>query len=273
MANLFFPGSPSRSGRRRSNQRRYSYVDPKVYLETPNIRSGFRLSRRGFKLIILAGLSALTVWLVFLSPLFSIKVINLKGESPNQEVAQAIEALRGKNIFRFGGRQSERDLVERQLGLKKIRIVRGLPSTIVVYLVQREPVIVWISAGKRFLVDKEGVAIKPLEDDRPDLVSVEDTKGFLVVPGQDLVPPRLVEFVRLLNIELAGRTDFQFAKGLIFETTFLLTVQTKQGIELKFSTIRSLEPQVEAVRQVWQDHRDEIKQYIDVRVADFVYYK
>ncbi len=151
-----------------------SYVNPRAYEATaqkpppefhvnPKIVSGLII---GTMVIVLA-------WFIFASPFFRVSTIQIKG-NPKDETKVAIETLRGKNIFLNGGQKAEETIARQQPGIKQIKVLRGLPHIVVVEFVERDPVAIWQTQGKSYLVDKDGYVFKEGDGDYPKIKVIND---------------------------------------------------------------------------------------------------
>lgn len=250
--------------------RRIDYHRPKTDLTTPRISEPKVNWWRGFKLFLALAVLSGTGWLIFLSGFFDIKEILIEGEA-GPEIIQEVENLRGQNIFLLGGRRAEENLKHQQPGIQRIRIVRGLPATLKVELVERDALLTWETQGKKYLVDSSGVVFK--ETDKDKFFLIKDSNNIQVELGRQIIDPDFVEFVRLVNQEIPLRTELKIVYFEVVETTYQIQVVTDGNKRIILNTMRQITPQVTALKKVWEEHKDEIGEYIDLRVEGMVYYK
>jgi hypothetical protein len=70
----------------------------------------------------------------------------------------------GANVFWVDPRDVEARLLAQPL-VQRAEVLPTLPGMVEVRIVERHPAAFWVSGGKTFLVDREGVVLKPLDDD------------------------------------------------------------------------------------------------------------
>lgn len=264
------------SGDRLANKKKglRSYVDPKIYNPTTKIeKNGFHLPKQfGYiSIIVILGLGWL--YFIFYSAFFRINNIQIHGDAKTETIA-AVEQIRGKNIFLIGGKKAENDLIEKQPGIKKIKIIRGLPSSVIIELVERDGALVWGSEGKKYLVDKDGVIYKEVQDSSGlDYPYVLDNKNIPVVYGSKVVTSSFISYIGIVKDQLFKETGLDFDFIAIPETTFQIEVMTKNNLKIKINTERNISDQLSETKQLLEKNRDKIKEYLDVRVEGYGYIK
>lgn len=217
-------------------------------------------------IVIILGL----IYLIFFSPLFQVKNIEYIG-SPNDDIKNIVEKYRGQNIFLV-----KTDLIEQELLIKNdqfnaVKIYLGLPDTLRVKFQERQSKILWETAGKFYFIDNDGFIFAEANESA-DLPKVVDSKNLAVKVPSAIVSRNFVDFILNAKIKLAelGITVNQFR---INETTFQVEAETDHNFKIIFDTIRPLSEEIDAFKQAYDAHKDEIKEYVDVRVAGWVYYK
>jgi len=261
---------PSFSGERVIDKKQSirSWVDPKAFHPTPaQEHPRFHIPRWAYLCIGAAIVVGCIIWFFIGSSLFTITSVEIRGES-KQETTDAVNKLVGKNIFLIGDKKAEQSLAAQQPGIKEIKVIRGLPHSVIVALVERDPAIVWESNGIRFLVDTQGIAFKQSDGAYPRIV---DEKNLPVKLGSVVADPLFITYVRSVNKDLFAQTTYEIDYISIPETTFQANIHTKQSIVLKLDTSRTLADQFNDIRYVLERSKDAIKQYIDVRVPGFAY--
>lgn len=231
-------------------------------------------SRQLIALTIVGGLG-IGVWFLLTAPIFQVRQLEIQGEVKPETQAE-IEKLKGRNIFLLGGRRAEEKLREQQPSIKRIKIVRGLPDIVRIQVVERDPVLVWKSQDKYYLLDKEGYAYKEVPGEHPTVQStkqVVDESGLPVNRDQPVVSPDFIEFVRRFIAELPQTVDLKAKDFTVKQSTFQIEAHTESGPRLLLETSRSLAAQLEALNLVWTERKDQIKEYVDLRVEGYVYYK
>lgn len=217
-------------------------------------------------LIVLAGLA----WLLFFSPYFEVKEVSIEGEVST--AAQAIiNQLKGRNIFLIGGKKAEQDLQQKQPWIKSIKIIRGIPDTVRVRLIERDAAFGWKTQEKTYLVDKDGVIFKEVVETKLSVVA--DNRNVPIELGKNIVTIDFIDFIESLRKALPLQTDLKVAGLQVDETTFHIAVATDRGFRIIFDTLRPLQQQLDDFNLVYNEKKDEIKEYADLRVDGYVYYK
>ncbi|MBI3495374.1 hypothetical protein HY065_01995, partial [Candidatus Berkelbacteria bacterium] len=143
-------------------------------------------------------------------------------------------------------------------------------------VVERDPVLVWQSQDKMYLLDSEGYAYKEIASDAPvvqSLKKVIDGSNVPVNKDQPVVSSEFIDFVRELISSLPGAVNLKVKDITIHHTTFQLEVVTEGGPLLKFATDRALASQLDVLKLVLNEKKEQIKEYVDLRVEGYVYYK
>ncbi|MEX2182870.1 MAG: FtsQ-type POTRA domain-containing protein, partial [Chloroflexota bacterium] len=127
-------------------------------------------------------LSAAAIYGVANSSAFTYARIRVEGATftAATDVEAAFAAVRGSNLFSLDTGPLEEIL----RGMRTVRdasVSVRLPDTLVASLAEREPILVWQSGARRYLVDADGFLFARLTDDPPpeaaDLPVVEDRRA------------------------------------------------------------------------------------------------
>ena len=113
-------------------------------------------------------LSAFAIYGVAASPAFEFDELRIEGATytDTDAVEGILEQARGVNLFRLSTAPLAASL--RQLPtVADARIGLGLPGTVTVMLLERQPVLVWKVGSQRYLVDRDGLIVGRLGDDAP----------------------------------------------------------------------------------------------------------
>lgn len=143
-----------------------------------------RRGRHRRPLLLLAGLLAVASLVAFLwvGPLLAVREVRVDGAGtlPADQVQQAAGIERDTPLLQVDVAAAE----SRVAGLPQVasvEVTRGWPSTVVITVVERTPVAVVDDAGRRSLVDAEGVLFDTISGPPPDgVVPLEVTD-----PGPD----------------------------------------------------------------------------------------
>lgn len=219
-----------------------------------------------FSVILLCGL----VYLFFFSPVFCITNIEIVG-SPSDEVKQKLDELKGKNIFSFQSKKLEKDIIVHNQNYLSVKVYRGLPDTVRVKFQDREAKIIWQTENRRYLVDKEAILFQETTN-QSDLPVVVDTQNLTVEIPTQIASANFIDFVKEANAEI-NQSNIVVLEFQINETTFQIEAITDKNFKIIFDTLRPLSEQMDAFRIVYEKNKNDIKEYIDLRVEGWVYYK
>lgn len=256
---------------------RNHYRNPKIYTTTASNSEGVYLSKRNLKYLFIGIVIMIFLWWVFGSSFFKVKHIIIKG-SLNPDVQNEIESFKGKNILTFVLGDTEGKLAKKQSSIKKINVLRGIPDTLKIDVTVREPLFSWKSGDKLYLVDDSGVAFiegegVAVDDQGVKLPTVVDTSNMVITPGQQIVTEEFVKFVDELAKKAPDLALLNIGEMRISETTFVLEADTSLGFRIKLDTTRSVDDQLAVLKKITDQYRDQIKEYVDLRVEGRVYYK
>jgi len=222
--------------------------------------------RTVFYLAILAAV----IYLIFFSSIFKIKNVEISGVK-SSEISDYLEkSLTGKNIILFlpgkylGGLTTQFPIVQ------QVRIVRGLPNSVKVYVEERRQQLVWCS-DKCFEIDNNGLAYQEIA--RPqNLVVVVDQDNLELKVGDRVISQDFIYFF-LHAVDEIEKLGLKVSEADIKDTTFRLSFKTTEGWDIIFDTSASLENQVSALKQTVLNNRSDIHEYVDLRVEGVAYIK
>ena len=244
------------------------HLGRRVVLATPKVLPRPLEKRYLYLSLLFLGI-AFIIWILFFSDVFDVKNVSIRGDASAESLA-VIENLKGRNIFLIGGKKAEKEIANKQPGIKSIKVLRGIPNTVIIELVERDPSIVWESSGKRYLVDKEGFLY--MEGDSKQIRVVDD-KNLPVKYGDRVVDSAFVLYVKKLNLDFPSLLGLEIDSIKISETTFQIQVFTKNGIVIKMDTTRDTPEQISSIKYVMDNNKDDSKQLIDVRIPGYAYIK
>lgn len=207
-------------------------------------------------------------YIVFISPLFMIKKVEIIGDGPEGALA-TIDKVKGENIFLSKTDKIEAELINKYPEILSLRIYRGIPNKLRAKFRLRSAAIAWQTQDQFYLVDNEAIVFKKVEN-ISGLPLVVDTKNLPVKVPSEIATANFIKVVRQVPQSLA-KYNLKINKFEVKETAFELTAVT-DSFSLIFDTIRPLSDQIDAFEKVYKDH-PEIKEYIDLRAEGKVYYK
>lgn len=275
----------SRSSKPKDFRRRKSavgYNRAAIFGRTPEIKADVKIPRWTIWVGISAVVAIFILWLLTAAPWLKVKDIRIEGVATEETKAE-IEKLKGQNILWLSVTSPDRVVTEHQPSIKEIKILRGIPDTLIVKLIEREPSMIWQVNDVWYTVDPTGFVFKEQQINKREdgsldypgttLPVVVDTKLVPVRVKQTIVRPQFITFVKTLQERLPKELNLRVIRGEVGETTFNVTMVTDAGWNVLFDTTRPLEAQMKTLMNVLESKRADIHQYVDVRVRGWVYYK
>ena len=228
---------------------------------------------------LVAGIIAvvLLIWALGSTLVSSVKITGTTNLS-SKEVERLVRSNISRNpwyasYFTVGGLKLDRTLPEQEPRIKTATVTKRFPAGITVAIVEREPGVVWVSAGENWEVDIEGIIIGAAGSKKP-MATVIDTANIPVKPGDRVAPGRFVRFTQDIADTLPGQTGLKIENFQVPESTSEVYVKTDKGYLVKFDTTRSPLEQLKDLALVIKNLNGKVPgQYIDLRVAGRAYYQ
>lgn len=250
------------------------FSQPKIFLVTPENKKDFVWPKWLMKLIFWLLLFLAIIYLIFFSPLFKIRQIEVKGEV-SEDGRKEIEKFKNQNIFIAKG-ANHNAIIKDQPGIKDVKIVRGLPDTLRVEMVERDPLYIWSANGQDYFVDKEGVAfLRPsfAEDKKNNLTRVVDLKNISVFPGDKIAPVAFGNFILKTKEIFNNKTGLNILNFEVDETTFQVNAVLDNNWRLLLDTLQTPDYQIDNFKKLYDAKKDEITTSVDLRVKGKAYFK
>jgi cell division septal protein FtsQ len=227
-----------------------------------------------FKKIVLASIVISSIWLFFFSSYFSIKDVFVEGNQLVSKGVIAAYASTGDNIFRFKINDTKNKLLTEHPEIKDVLIYKGIPNAIKIVVLEEDPKVVWQTNDKKYLISSQGKVAKEIPTDEfKDLPLIMDKKNIAVVPGQKLVSPNFIAFLQNINNQFFDQTNIKINHFEVQDTTFDLNIYTEAGFFVKLNTMRSSTKQLENLKTILITKRQDIHEYVDLRINGWGYYK
>ncbi len=211
------------------------------------------------------------LYLFLFSPVFRIKNLELIGNFTNEN-QKFLDNFKGENIFLLKSKNIKEDLKKQNPQFLDIEVSRGIPSTLRIQFIERTPAIIWQTQNKFYLVDSDGFIFKEVGGDTNDLPKVLDNKNLEVKILDQIVTANFINFLIDVNLKIQN-LGLKINQFQVNDTIFQVEGITDKGIKIIFDTTRQVSDQLDAFEKVYNEHKSEIKEYLDVRVEGWVYYK
>lgn len=254
-----------------------SYRNPKIFnrkLKPPRKRLQLAISGRMIGNVVIALVILTGIILIFFSSYFKISDVMVEGVQTINADDLKTFITKGQNLILFKTEPVKEAIMRKYPQIKDIAILKGLPNAVKIQIIERQGRLVWLSDGKRYLIDSEGVATREVsETESMGIPVVADQKNIPVTSNQLLLSPDFIAFVDYINQHLYETTNLKPTGFFVEETTYDLSVTTDANIKLMFETVRSPQSQLENLKKILANFRDKITEYIDLRVEDWAYYK
>ncbi|MEK7461210.1 MAG: hypothetical protein AAB647_03295 [Patescibacteria group bacterium] len=232
----------------------------------------WRLARRfGRRTGIAVGLMGL-VWLILWSPVFAIRDVVLAGET-TASLENMSNQLLGRNLITLSEGHVYRDFLKAEPSLASLRLTRGFPHQLQIHFERRHPALIWIVGETRWAVDEEGIVF-PYDsvtgDGRPPVI---DRRAQPAAAGQKIVTADFVRFVQDAGQDIPTLIGGRLRYGEIDETTIHVRFVTEWGWAVILDSTRPLAGQLQNLELVIKDHREQIHEYVDLRLKGWAYLK
>lgn len=210
------------------------------------------------------------IYFVFFGSIFRIKNVEINGVKSTEISDYLNRELVGRNIILFSPGRFLKTLSSKYPIVEEAKIIRGLPSTVKIDLSERKQLLVWCSV-KCFEIDTRGFAYQEISTPS-DKLYVNDKANIDNKVGDQVVSQRFIDFY-LKAAEELDKLGLKPSQSYVQDTTFKLVFKTQDGWEAIFDTSESLANQIDALRQVLEKNRSDIKEYVDLRVEGVAYIK
>lgn len=226
------------------------------------------------KILVLAILVIGIMYTLFYSKLFNVTDIFVEGNSLASTDLIKSKIPGNLNTLKLNEKEISDRILRELPEIKSVQIYRGIPNAIKIVVLEREGKIIWQTNGQKYLVSIQGEVSRQInEGEQFNLPIVNDSKNLAVTPGQTLVSANFVAFVTNIYDNFFIETNIKPTYFEIQDTTFDVNLYTEAGFYVKFNSVRSSKKQLENLRLVLAQKRQDIKEYIDLRIDGWAYYK
>lgn len=251
------------------------FRQPKVFL-APKIRDkkSILLPKIQFKPLLLIVFLSYIFYLIFFSNKFSIKDVFVEGNNiiKSERVIESVP--KNKNIFLVDLGNLRKKIITDNPEIKNVEIYRGIPDALKIVVLEHDNKLVWQTGSEIYLVSIQGEITKKINyDENFNYSKIVDTKNIPVIIGQKIVSPSFIAFITNVNDRFFETTNLKPVGFEITDTTFDVNLRTETGLLVKFNSMRSSAKQLENLKKVLVAKGPEIKEYIDLRIDGWAYYK
>lgn len=249
--------------------------NPAVYSRTEQEKEP--RSYRGFNLFICGLLFAGVVYLVIFSGAFDIKNVEVEGYSYPETIKEIVGEQTERNIFTknifFFGTRNLRNVLFGDPKIEDITVARVLPNKIRIKIEETKPVLIWSSAGDKFLVTGRGDVIG--EASQENLPVINDSANIKVKVGERVASPTFIKFILGINEGFEGATGTKINKITLFDIMSDVHVLSSDGWTVYLNAEKKHEDQLKDLSRVLAEIKKSQKkiQYIDLRLENRVFYK
>jgi len=251
------------------------YRSPKIYRPTlGREKPKFKLSPARLKFVLILVILFGILYYFFASPQFRVKDIIVEGNSlvSRDEIVSILPT--DENIFLFNTDKSRSEIVSKFPEIKQVEIYRGIPDALKIVVLERENKIVWQTNTDLYYVSAKGYVTRKITTDQiRGLPVVVDTKTLPVKLGQELVSPNFVAFITNVFSSFQDEEGIKPLNFEIPETTFNINLKTEAGFYVKLNSLRSSQKQLGDLKKILTQYKDNIHEYVDLRVDGWAYYK
>ena len=218
------------------------------------------------------GVTVAFIWLVLWSPVFQIKLVLPQGEL-TESITMSVQSLVGQNLFRVSESAVLAELKKIEPTVARVLFTRGFPNELHVTVSRHHPALIWQVGETNWAVDGDGMIFQfdpTLADGIPRII---DKRNQEIAVGQVFISPELVLDIQTAFAELPSRLGGSVMYGEIEETVWSLKLVTEWGWGVYVDTHRPLPGQFENFGLVMRDYREQIHEYVDLRLEGWAYVK
>jgi cell division protein FtsQ len=213
----------------------------------------------------------LSMYFFMNSALFALKKIEITGCQivPKDKVVQLSGLALGTNLFKIDSPGIVTKLTMYPV-IKAAKVSRKLPSTLVITITERTPVVVVVGNDGYLAVDVDGIYVKKINDLQHinlPIISGIVTDGSKQTLGTNINTPGLTAALKL--IKLMGKTFLDNVSEINAASPYNLTLKTMQGVEIRFGQPEKIEQKLKVIEELLSDNgqviNDQTVEYIDLR--------
>lgn len=255
-----------------TQKEKFYFRRPEVITATEKAkRERYKPNLKPFRSILYLIVLALAIYIIVFSSAFKVKRVEVIGVKSVEISDYLNQSLIGKNILLMRTGSYLKTLSKKFPILEEASMIRGLPNTIKISIKERSQTLVVCNSQDCFEVDNQGYAyqktVKPT-----DKIVLIDEKNVQIEENDKIFSNSFISFF-LGVVDGFSKTDIKIIESRMDETTFRIRFVTKEGWTMIFDSSANLENQISAVKQVLAKNKQDLHEYVDVRVEGFAYIK
>jgi len=216
-------------------------------------------------------------------PIFAISDVTVEGTN-NAELAKSLTELEGTSIFSGKIAAKKQEWYQKDSSLADIICRKGLPSSLHCQVRTRVPSLVWVTNGKEYLVDENGVLYAEKSSNQQlDVPFIEDRLNTAAALGNEVASGDVIGQVVKLKTRLNERgihTERFFIQDSLYQLGVTITQypgpngeEVKRNLLTYFITTQPLEAQVKTLQTLLKERGPAVTERVDLRVPGYVYYR
>lgn len=228
-----------------------------------------RLVRR----LIAVGVVFTVVYFLLFSSFFTIKKVEVVGYNLVPEASLKEDLQIKDNIFLIPANKIINNLKLKYPVIDEVAILRGIPDSIRVEINEFKPELIWRRNNSQGYVNSSGVFFYPLKDIKLNdkTPQVWELVVGEVESGQKVVTSSFITMIKVIKDEMQAISSLTFDHVELGTTSFIITVKTKENIDIIFAADEDLDRQIDYLRTAVEKRRDKISKKIDVRIPRWIY--
>lgn len=269
----------------RSSRRRYVRRMPKIYgnLQPRERQLSFTWVSTLVRRLGLWGVVGAVLYYAVAGSIFRVKEVDVRGARLVEPTAIADMVPRGGNIWTFS-KGGLADAIRANPVVEEVRVLRGLPGTIRVELVERSAAALWVIGTTGYVLDNDGIAFLeynldqlPAEDSvvgqtLRSLPRIADQSGLTTALGEQPASGLFLSFVssvqEQMDLLLPG---YELERYEVGTTTYDVTLVLRNGPRIFLNSLGDPGVQVRNVARLVRDGKLEGAQSVDLRVDRWAY--
>jgi hypothetical protein len=269
----------------RQQRRRYVRRTPSIYGNLQRRERSWHfpsfglLFRRSIPVLLVVGLAHV----VFVGPLFKVRQVELRGVSLIEESELRQLVPTGGSLWTFPKEQVARAVSEYPT-VEQVRILRGLPGSILIEVEERDATALWNTDGKTALLDSRGrVFLSYSEEASPtddsalgqalmDLPRIHDVSGLPARPGEQVASALFLSFLNEVRTHMGQHlAQYPIDHFEVTATTYDVRMQTQTGLTVMLNSLGDAGVQVRNLARLARDGKLEEARNVDLRIDRWAY--